>query len=222
MSEIERRYVRLNAELRATSEGSRTIGGYASVFNKRSSNLGGFVEIVDSRAFNKSRGDGYPDVVARFNHENQFLLGTTRSGTLRLSIDGDGLAYEVDVPQTRQDVYELVQRGDVTRSSFAFRTHEDDWSLTEDNFPQRTLVSVQLVDVAPVTIPAYPDSSAGLRSLALAKEAEFEEVRALAEENELRKLFVRTDRPSPVANPKRITVEQARMALLARKDSPYL
>jgi HK97 family phage prohead protease len=222
MSEIERRYVRRDAELRATSEGSRTIGGYASVFNKRSSNLGGFVEVVDSRAFNKSRGDGYPDVVARFNHENQFLLGTTRSGTLRLNIDGEGLAYEVDVPQTRQDVYELVQRGDVTKSSFAFRTHEDDWSLTEDNFPQRTLVSVQLVDVAPVTIPAYPDSSAGLRSLAMAKEAEFEEVRALAEENELRKLFVRTDRPSPVANPQRITVEQARMELLAKKDSPYL
>lgn len=223
MSEIERRYVRRDAELRATSEGSRTIGGYASVFNKRSSNLGGFVEVVDTRAFNKSRGDGYPDVVARFNHENQFLLGTTRSGTLRLNIDGEGLAYEVDVPQTRQDVYELVQRGDVTKSSFAFRTHEDDWSLTEDNFPQRTLVSVQLVDVAPVTIPAYPDSSAGLRSLAIAKAAEFAEVRALAEENELRKLFLRTDRPSsPIANPKRITVEQARMELLAKKDSPYL
>jgi HK97 family phage prohead protease len=223
MTEIERRYVRCEAELRA-EQGSRTIGGYASVFNKRSSNLGGFVEIVDSRAFNKSKGDGFPDVVARFNHQDQFLLGTTRSGTLKLSIDSDGLAYAVDVPQTRQDVYELVQRGDVTKSSFAFRTMQDDWSMTEDNFPQRTLMSVQLVDVAPVTIPAYPDSSAGLRSLAAAKEAEYEEVRALAQENELRKLFMRTDKTSTVSKPDvaKVTVEQARMELLARKNCPYL
>lgn len=222
MNNVERRYVNNEAELRAAD--SRTIGGYASVFNKPSSNLGGFIEQVDSRAFNKSAGDGFPGVVARFNHQDQFLLGTTRSGTLRLSVDGNGLAYEVDVPQTRQDVLELVQRGDVTKSSFAFITHEDQWSMSEQNYPVRTLMKVQLVDVAPVTTPAYPDSSAGLRSLATAKEAEFEEVRKLAQENELRKLFVRTYRPVLREKPtlKTIDVNQARMDLLARKECPYI
>lgn len=30
---------------------------------------------------------------------------------------------------------ELVRRGDVRRSSFAFRTFEDDWSATPEGFP---------------------------------------------------------------------------------------
>ncbi|WP_330242008.1 HK97 family phage prohead protease [Streptomyces sp. NBC_00525] len=220
MTDIERRFTRRATEVRA--EDSRTIGGYAAVFGKRSNNLGGFVELVDNRAFNKSKGDGWPDVIARWNHDDAFLLGTTRSGTLRLAVDGEGLRYDVDVPETRQDVYELVQRGDIDKSSFAFRVMEDDWDSTEDGFPIRTLTKVQLVDVAPVNTPAYPDSSAGLRSLALAKDADLEEVRKLAEEGELSRLFKRTDRPSPTAGPGGVSVKQARMELLKLKNSPYL
>lgn len=219
---IERRFVTRAAELRAKGDDSRTIGGYASVFNKKSSNLGGFVEIVDSRAFNKSKGDGFPNVVARFNHEDQFLLGTTRSGTLRLDVDSEGLLYDVDVPRTREDVFELVQRGDVAKSSFAFRTMEDDWGMTEDNFPVRTLLNVQLVDVAPVTTPAYPDASVGLRSLAEAKDADYEEVRNLAKKAELYRLFKRSDRPTPKENPGGVSVAQARLELLKLKNSPHL
>lgn len=221
MTDIERRYTRQATELRAKGDDSRTIGGYASVFNKKSQNLGGFVEIVDSRAFNKSRGDSWPNVVARFNHEDQFLLGTTRSGTLRLDIDDEGLVYDVDVPLTREDVFELVQRGDVSKSSFAFRTMEDDWGMTEDNFPLRTLLNVQLVDVAPVTTPAYPDATAGLRSLADAKDADIEEVRNLARKGELARLFKRSDRPS-IVKPSGVSIHQARMDLLKLKDSPHL
>lgn len=217
MTEIERRYTRRETEVRALE--SRTIGGYASVFGKRSSNLGGFVEVVDTRAFNKSQGDGWPDVVARFNHDDAFILGTTRGATLRLSLDAEGLRYDVDVPETRQDVLELVQRGDVAKSSFAFRTRDDSWGTTEDGFPLRTLESVQLVDVAPVTVPAYPDSSAGLRSLAAHKDADFEEVRKLAADGELTKLFKRTDRPS---SPAGVSINEARAHLLAVKNSPYL
>lgn len=215
MTEIERRYVDQATELRKSE--SRTIGGYASVFNKMSSNLGGFVERVDPKAFNKSAGDGYPGVVARFNHLDEFLLGTTRAGTLRLSIDDNGLLYEVDVPKTREDVYELVQRGDVAKSSFAFRVLEDDWESTSDGFPVRTLLKTQLMDVAPVVTPAYPDATAGLRSLATAKDADFEEVRNMAKKGELARLFKRTDRPSAG-----LSVQQARVQLLAAKNSPYL
>jgi HK97 family phage prohead protease len=217
---IERRYTRRAAELRAKGDDSRTIGGYAAVFDKRSQNLGGFVELVDSRAFNKSKGDGFPEVVARFNHEDAFLLGTTRAGTLRLDVDSEGLVYDVDVPRTREDVLELVQRGDVAKSSFAFRVIEDDWDMTDDNFPQRTLMKVQLVDVAPVTTPAYPDSSAGLRSLANAKDADLEEVRNLAKKGELARLFKRSDRPT--VKPGGVSVNQARLDLQRMKNSPYL
>lgn len=218
MSDTERRFTKVPVELRATND-RKMIGGYASVFNRQSSNLGGFVEVVDPAAFNASRGDGWPDVIARYNHDDNMLLGSTGGGTLRLSIDGTGLDYEVEPPKARADILELVQRGDVRKSSFAFRTIEDDWGTTDQGFPMRTLLKVRLVDVAPVNTPAYPDSSAGLRSLAKHVGAELEEVRSMAERDELRRFFRRSDGPGPAK--KKTFGPAARMALLARKNGPY-
>lgn len=217
MGEMERRFTKVPVELRARSE-KRSIGGYAAVFNRQSHNLGGFVEVVDPAAFNASRGDGWPDVVARYNHDDNMLLGSTGGSTLRLRIDNTGLDYEVDPPAARDDILELVQRGDVRKSSFAFRTIEDDWSTTDQGFPLRRLVQVQLVDVAPVNTPAYPDATAGLRSLAEHVGASLDEVRSLAQQDELRKFFRRTPDGAPV---KQTFGAAARIALLARKSDPY-
>lgn len=222
MTDTERRFTKVPVELRAQAD-RKTIGGYAAVFNRQSSNLGGFVEVVDPAAFNASRGDGWPDVIARYNHDDNMLLGSTGSGTLRIMVDGTGLDYEVDPPKARADILELVQRGDVRKSSFAFRTIEDQWDTTDQGFPMRTLLRVQLVDVAPVNTPAYPDSTAGLRSLARHMHADFEEVRKLADEDELRKFFVRKDRTTgkPKVQEKTSYGAAARMQLLARKTDPY-
>lgn len=223
MSDIERRYTLFPVEARTRAE-KRTIGGYAAVFNKPSQNLGGFVEVVNPAFFNKSRGDGWPDVLARYNHDDNMLLGTTGGGTLRLSVDETGLAYDVDPPQARADIVELVERGDVRKSSFAFRlfTEGDDWGMTDQGYPQRTLVSGQLVDVAPVNLPAYMDTSvdarsaeAALRSLALKVDAPIEDLIKLAAENELRKLFVRTDGPQPKA---KIYGPAALLEMLSKED----
>jgi HK97 family phage prohead protease len=193
MTDAERRFTSVRVELRASSDDKQTIGGYAAKFNRMSQNLGGFVERIDPGFFNKSRGDGWPGVIARHNHDDNMLLGTTGAGTLRLSLDSVGLMYEVDTPHSRADVYELVQRGDVHQSSFAFRAFEDDWATTDQGFPLRTLISGQLFDVASVNTPAYTDTSVGLRSLARKFDATLEEVRALAEQDGLVKFFKRTD-----------------------------
>lgn len=216
MSEIERRYTMVPVELRASGD-RRAIGGYASVFKRMSGNLGGFVEQVMPTFFNKSRGDGWPDVMCRYNHDDNMLLGTTGGGTLRLSVDETGLLYEVpDPPIARNDVVELVTRGDVRKSSFAFRVHTggDEWTQSDQGYPLRSLHTGQLIDVAPVNIPAYVDSSAGLRSLAEHFDADFEEVRKLADSNELRKFFVRTDQPEK----KGLTGAQALVLLQSRVD----
>lgn len=207
MTNIERRYTLVPVELRARGD-KRAIGGYAAVFNRLSQNLGGFVEQVAPTFFNKSRGDGWPDVLARYNHDDNMLLGTTGGGTLRLEIDDTGLLYDVDPPLARSDVVELVERGDVRKSSFAFRLFKDgdEWTMSDQGYPLRTLISGQLVDVAPVNMPAYSDTSAGLRcdgaleSLARKMDAPLDEVRKLAEQNELRRFFVRVDGgPKPKA-----------------------
>lgn len=197
MSDAERRFTSVPVEIRAGSSDTRTIGGYAAKFDRTSRNLGGFREQIDPRAFNNSRGDGWPGVLARYNHDDNLLLGTSGAGTLRLSTDEVGLSYEVDLPQSRQDVYELVQRGDVRQSSFAFIAIEDDWGTDDGGFPMRTLNKVQLMDVAPVNSPAYVDTSVGLRSLAAKFDAPLEEVRKMAETNELVRFFKRTDAPTP-------------------------
>jgi HK97 family phage prohead protease len=157
-------------EFRAAAEDSGSIGtlrGYAAVFNKLSQNLGGFVEEVDRGAFTKSLADKAP-VMARYNHEDSGLLGTTQAETLRLGVDDTGLWYEVDLPDTQagRDVRALAARGDVQHSSFAFYTISDDWGMTDQGFPKRTLTGVQLVDVAPVNNPAYRDTSVAVRALA--------------------------------------------------------
>lgn len=186
----ERRALRGLVEVR----GSRTdmkIGGYAAKFGTRSQNLGGFVETIDAAFFNKSAGDEWAGVMARYNHDDNWLLGTTAGQTLHLSIDKTGLDYEVDLPSFRSDVFELVQRGDVQRSSFAFYTFEDDWSLDDNGFPLRTLVSGQLVDVAPVNTPAYTDTNTGLRSLAEKRGLEVSEVAELAARGSLADILAR-------------------------------
>lgn len=217
---VERRYTLLPVEARGGGSNPK-IGGYAAVFNKASQNLGGFIEVVRGSFFNKSRGDGWPDVMARYNHENNMLLGTTAAGTLQLGIDEIGLGYEVMPPHSRADVVELVQRGDVRKSSFAFRVPSggEEWGLSDQGFPMRSLLSGQLVDVAPVNAPAYLDTTAALRSLAERFGADAEEVRSLAQNNELRRFFVRTDGPAPAKQ--RTLGAAAAVALLARKTDPW-
>jgi HK97 family phage prohead protease len=196
MTELERRFTPGLVEVRASDSERRTIGGYAAKFNKPSQNLGGFVEFIAPSAFNRSRGNSWPDVLARYNHDDNMLLGTTGAGAQRHGVDNVGLTYEADLPRSRADVYELIQRRDVQKSSFAFRVignDGDEWGLSDQNFPQRTLLSVDLMDVAPVNMPAYPDTTSAVRSLARHKDADEEEVRKLAREGELRKFFIRTD-----------------------------
>ncbi len=223
-SDLERRYTPGTVEVvRSASDDKKpSIGGYAAKYNKQSRNLGGFVEQIDLRAFNKSRGDGWPDVMARYNHDDNMLLGTTAAGTLRLSVDEVGLFYEVDPPAARADILELVGRGDVGKSSFAFRVMGDgeEWGLNDLDIPLRTLTNVQLVDVAPVNSPAYLDTSSALRSLANRMDAPLEEIRKLAGENELRRLFKRTDQGG--TQPQQHFGAAARIALLGRQQDPWV
>ena len=102
--------------------------------------------------------------------------------------------YEADLPESRGDVLELVARGDVDNSSFAFETYSDSWGY-QDGVALRTLNSVRLIDVSAVTRPAYLDATVGLRSLARHVGAPIADIIDLSNQNELRKLFVRTDRP---------------------------
>ncbi|MHA7275360.1 HK97 family phage prohead protease [Arthrobacter sp. Hz1] len=193
LRDLELRHINQPVQYRAADEGLGTLSGYAAVFNKLSQNLGGFVERVDPAAFNKSLADLVP-VLGRYNHDDNQLLGTTEGQTLRLEVDGTGLRYDIDLPDTTtgRDVRELAKRGDLRYSSFAFRTVADDWDFTDQGFPMRTLLAVQLVDVAPVNNPAYRDTTTGLRSLAERLHMDVSAVRE-AKPEELRERLLNPD-----------------------------
>jgi len=128
--DIERRFFTSPVEVRAKDDGAKTILGHAAVFDKLSDNLGGFREKIAPGAFDGVMGD---DVRALFNHDPNLILGRTASGTARISVDDEGLVYEIDPPDTQlgRDLLVSMERGDVTQSSFAF-TIEDD-SFDEDD-----------------------------------------------------------------------------------------
>lgn len=164
---IERRFVESEMEVR-TSHGRTYMAGYAAVFDARSGNLGGFYEEVASSAFTKTIREA--DVRALQNHDPNLVLGRTKNGSLKLSADDKGLYYEVEPADTSyaRDLRILMERGDVDQSSFAFRMIDDDWRLENDDTPIRTLKEVALVDVSPVTYPAYEDATSGvIRELAM-------------------------------------------------------
>ena len=222
MGDAERRFTPGSVEIRSAGDGQR-IGGYGAVFGKLSRNLGGFVELVDTGAFNQARMLNWPNVVCRYNHDSNMILGTSQGGTLSLRTDRIGLEYEVLPPQARADILELVERGDIQFSSFAFRVPPggDEWGTTDQNYPMRTLHEVQLVDVAPVLDPAYPDATAGLRSLAAAMDADLTEVRKMAEADELRRFFVRTDRPVYAPPKEPVRAAAAMMQLMEKRRDPW-
>jgi HK97 family phage prohead protease len=236
-TDVERRYLGENGrsayhvggfhlEVRSSDDGRRHIVGYGAVFNRRSRNLGGFVEQAAPQCTQRSALEGFPGAIARYNHDQNMLLGTIAARTLEMRPDQIGLFYDVIPPQSRSDITELVERGDVRHSSFAFRCMPggDEWSVSEENYPLRTLTDVEIVDVAPVVTPAYPDATAGLRSLAARFDAAESEVRALADADELRKFFIRTDNRGPARKPvvKTMLGAAAATALMARREDPWL
>jgi HK97 family phage prohead protease len=189
---IERRETKGTVELRAADAKGKKAGGYAMTFNKRSHNLGGFVERVMPTFPDNTLANGM-DVLARYQHDSDYLLGRTVSGTLRLTKDGVGLDYDVDLPDTTyaRDLQVLLEREDVRGSSFAFRVavDGDTWGETESGFPQRDLHQGVIIDVAPVVTPAYPDATSGLRSLAEQRSLDLKTVIEAAHHNELGQLL---------------------------------
>lgn len=169
MKEIELRVVSLDiaeARLEKRADGSEKIAGYAAVFydgTERSQfdifGDGEYIERIMPMAFDRALKEKQ-DVRALFNHAPDHLLGRSTSGTLKLYTDKTGLRYEIDPPDTQvgRDTLTSIRRGDLSGSSFAFRVKAQAWREEERNGTTvaiRELEDLDLLDVGPVTFPAY-------------------------------------------------------------------
>jgi HK97 family phage prohead protease len=153
-------------ELRSKPGTGNTLTGYIALFNTLSEDLGGFVEILAPNAFSSSLDSGRA-IRALVNHNTSACVGNTASGTLRLSQDSKGLAFEIDLPDTTaaRDLRVSVDRQDVTGCSFGFITLEDSWAVSDLGQTIRTLLDVDLYECSVgVTFPAYGETTSELRS----------------------------------------------------------
>lgn len=166
--EKETRYFSINnLEVRRTpaegenSQANTTVSGYVVKFNSRSELIfGEFYEKVASGAFNRSLKEN--TIKALWNHDSNFVLGSTKSQTLRLREDNLGLYFEIDLPNNYigENSLESIQRGDVDGVSFGFTVRADSWAyLEEEDVYERTLLDIDLVEISPTPFPAYENSS---------------------------------------------------------------
>lgn len=190
-----------NIELRNEPE-SRHIEGYGSVFNERSLDLGGFVEMIAPGAF-----DGVierSDVKCYLDHNpEKGILARSRNGkgSLSLVIDEKGLRYEFDAPHTNlgDEVVEGLKRGDYSQSSFAFTVDDEVWTKEADGSYLRTITKIGgLYDVSIVANPAYEGTSVALRSLDAFKAQEEIPVEVREEEQEEPKVEETPVKETPV------------------------
>lgn len=163
--------IRSFAEARIDRSDDRRLRGYAIVFNQRSVNLGGFVEIIVSSAVDRTLREAL-DVRALVDHDTSKVLGRTTSGTLELKKDRKGLMAAIDPPNTSyaRDIVESVERGDVSGMSFRFRVMPDgqEWDVDEDGIYIRTITDMTMDEVSIVTFPAYEATTVDVAQRALA------------------------------------------------------
>ena len=168
---VEKEIRNWSVRAEAPKEDSRTVEGYAALFDTPSDGLD-FTEVIDRNAF-----DGViarSDVFALLNHDNsRGILGRSKKGkgSLELSVDDRGLKYRFEAPKSAlgDELIENLKRGEVNESSFCFDVTDEEWQ--EDGVDdrgckkyKRTIHKIgNLYDVSPVYSAAYSATSVSLR-----------------------------------------------------------
>lgn len=173
---VERRFSRPSAkpQMVTRADGSRAIVGYGAVFYREGEPgteyelWPGFVERIGPNAFNRALSEQH-DVRGLFNHNPSQLLGRSAAKTMRLSVDSIGLKYEIDAADTQlfRDLAIHLERGDIDGSSFGFVAKTRRFQVVDERSEIMWIDDLDLIDVGPVTYPAYEATSAEVRSAAV-------------------------------------------------------
>lgn len=164
------------SEVRAAGDDALVIEGYAANF-EQVTDLGYFKEQIARGAFEEVMED---DVRLLLNHDGA-PMARTKNGTLELSVDESGLKYRAALADTQdgRDLYKLIKRGDISQSSFAFTIQDQEWN---ESRTMRTVTKMaRLLDVSPVTYPAYPTTTVAARNMAEVKPEPVQETETKSE-----------------------------------------
>lgn len=164
-------------------EKSRTITGYAILFNTPSAPLWSDEEseareVIAPEAITKELLDG-SDIKFTMFHDRQLILARSNkgTGTLTYVVDEKGVQFTFEAPNTNDGdkALELVRRGDIAGCSFAFSTRYWDRDFVERTVNVVNGVSQIIYTVKGITgihdftlaaDPAYPDTTVEAREIA--------------------------------------------------------
>ncbi|MFC7380886.1 HK97 family phage prohead protease [Sphaerisporangium rhizosphaerae] len=134
---------------------------------------GRFLERTERGSFAKTITENGPRVKVLFNHGMDPQIGQKILGVAQdLREDPDAAAGDVRLFDTsyNRDLLPGIEAGGYG-SSFMFRVIKDEWNdeperseHNPDGIPERTIKEVRLLEFGPVTWPANPAATAGVRS----------------------------------------------------------
>lgn len=135
---------------------------------------GRFLERTERGSFAKTMAENRANIKVLYDHGYDFQIGNKVLGPIdELVEDPDSARGDVPLLDTsyNRDLLPGLEAG-LYGSSFRFRVIRDEWNdepgIADHNpegIPERTIKEVRLFEFGPVTFPANPDATAGLRSL---------------------------------------------------------
>jgi HK97 family phage prohead protease len=135
---------------------------------------GTFLERTIRGAFSKTIREQRANIKVLYDHGHDMQIGNKILGAIDdLREDADSAVGEVPLFDTsyNRDLLPGLEAG-VYGSSFRFRVIRDEWNdepgksdYNPDGIPERTIKEVRLFEFGPVTFPASPDATAGVRCL---------------------------------------------------------
>jgi HK97 family phage prohead protease len=172
------RAVRSECRAAAADDGARTMevrfSPYGEWYEINSFWEGQFLERTELGAFAKTINENLRNIKVLFNHGFDPQVGDKVLGPIRsLTEENDSPVGLVDLLDTsyNRDLIPGLEAG-VYGSSFRFQVIREEWNddpgVSDHNpkgVPERTIKEVRLMEFGPVTFPANPAATSGVRSL---------------------------------------------------------
>jgi len=149
-----------NSNNQAENGQNMAISGIATVFNQPSIK-GDLTEYIDQNALN---GVDLSNVLLLYSHDFSNILAREDSGTLKTSIQPDGLHFNAQLPDTQlgHDTYTNILNGNIKGMSFGFKIAPggDSWSVNSQGNTIHTIHQIdQVFELSLTPIPAYTETS---------------------------------------------------------------
>lgn len=120
------------------------------------------------------KGAVQPEAITRdtalyYNHDlSAKPLARVRTGHLTLTPTDKGVEMTARINTERsdaKDLYLAIKDGDISKMSFMFRVEDDEWDITEQGMPKRTIKKIGYIhEVSAVADPAYETTTITARS----------------------------------------------------------